>query len=179
MSPLPQQGGPAGPPAPRASYWKRPEVWLLLVLLLGFILPWLQLGAFATGSGLQIAGLPFLLDGLMGGFAGQGGQAAPETQGLWVLHLLYLLPLAAIAALILAAKRKGSWRPLALLAGAMPWATLAYALSFDLEEMAQQSGQTLPEGGVSLFQLLGVGAYLSLLAGLLVMLRALGLLGRR
>lgn len=179
MSPLPQDGGPTAPPATQRSYWKRLEVWLLLLLLLGFILPWLQLGALATGSGLQLAGLPFLLDSFLGGFAQQGGQPAPEMQGLWVLHLLYLLPLATIAALILAAKRLGVWRGAALLAGLMPWAAFAYALSFDLEALAQQSGQQVPAEGLSLFQVLGVGAYLSLLAGLLVVLRALGLLGRR
>lgn len=183
MSPLPQDGGRPGDPAggahaSRPSYWKRLEVWLLLLLLLGFILPWLQLGPFSTGSGLQIAGLPFLLDGVLGGFAAQSGQPSPEMGNLWTLHLLYLLPLAAIAALALAALRK-SWRGMALLAGLMPWAALAYALTVDLEALAAEAGHQPPAGGVGLFDFLGVGAYLSMLAGLLVILRAVGVLGRR
>ncbi len=167
----------AAPPAPRGGYWRRPEVWLAFALLLTFILPWLQLGAFATGSGLQLAGLPFLLDDVRGAFA-QPDPDPAATQSIWVLHLLYLLPLAAIATLVLAALRK-PWRAAALLAGLMPWAAIAYAFSFDLDAVAQQAGQAPPPAGHSLFDVLGIGAYGSLLAGLLLALRALGLLGRR
>ena len=121
---------------------------LLLVIFLFF--PWLDLGGIISAAGYQVPSAARRMAGMLG----QAGQGSAQ---LYLFYLIYLIPAFALATLALNASGFNS-RLTSLLAGAMPLVLLAIAWA---------------KAGNDLFRILGVGAWLSLIAGLALIVIAL------
>ena len=124
---------------------------LLLVVFLFF--PWIDIGGIVSAAGYQLPGAVRQMAGTLG----QAGQPVQVNAQLYLFYLIYLIPAFALATLALNASGFNA-KLTSLLAGALPLVLLAIAWA---------------KAGNDLFRILGVGAWLTLIAGLALIVVAL------
>ena len=124
---------------------------LLLVIFLFF--PWIDIGGIVSAAGYQLPAAARQMAATLG----QTGQPVQGSAQLYLFYLIYLIPAFALATLALNASDFDS-KLTSLLAGALPLVLLAIAWA---------------KIGNDLFRILGIGAWLSLIAGLALIVVAL------
>lgn len=153
----------------------RMENWCAVVMLVAFFLPWVSFGPLGSYSGVQIHKIAQATEteesekseckrcfgiGAVNLFTkcaacnGRGYVTSTVTStkaGSAALYFAYVIPLACVAILALAAKGKRPSKLILILTGAIPLGLLVLHL---------------PKYGSDLFDLLGIGAWLTLLSGL-------------
>jgi len=140
----------------------KPAPILAILMLIALFLPWVSFGV-AGVSGFDILRATFEADGAT------GGMIDPSQMGddAWLLYVFYAIPVGAVLTLLLGFQSAGAGRFFALLTGLAPWAIGIYTY-------LQISGQA---GAEEIFEYLGIGAYATLLVGLLMILCGLGAFG--
>ena len=129
--------------------FKKIENICAIVMLVAFFLPWVSF------MGLSAAG--YSIVGTLNNLLAIGGESAP-----WQVYLIYLVPLAAIGVLVtdyLKTDEKIA-RIVAIIAGVIPIAGIIYLL--------------IQSGGEG-FQVLAMGAYLTILAAIGMLLATFGI----
>ncbi|MBN2652150.1 MAG: hypothetical protein JXR63_07195 [Spirochaetales bacterium] len=141
---------------------KNPRVVFSLLLVVGFFLPWISLGWMKTFSGYNI---PEAVKNFTSGvdmanaFLG-GGSKAKLPAKYYLSFLLYLIPLAGLANMIIyVSVKKIDTRIFSFITGLIPFAFLIYAL-IDV-------GNVLAGAGI--------GFYLCIFSGLFLILSAFGI----
>lgn len=134
----------------------RRENWCALTLVVAFFLPWVSVFI------VSVNGLDLATGG--GSLADLGRQASSKHGQDWYWYLLFLVPLLAALHLVLALRFDRYHKALAVATGAVPVALFAYALA---------------RSGGKLFNFLGIGAWLTVIAGIVMFLLALGVIKRK
>lgn len=143
----------------KTRYLANPEAWFATALFLFFFFPWLSIGGFITISGAQ---LPEIGRGFAQVTSAFSPNTAPSSEAL-LLNLVYLVPLLSIATIVMAV----TGRDIKVIAQVTGGVTLAVFTVLILRT------------GLDLFKWLGLGAYLSILGGLGIILVARGLIKMR
>lgn len=130
---------------------KKLEVQCAIVLLIAFFLPWVSFGGIINVSGYNLTRAVDALESLAGmaQSLGADGAQAELPAKIKLLYLVYLVPVAAAAVLYLDFNGK-STKIASLIGGALP--VLGFAYGF-------------VESGVEMFDFLAIGAVLTGLAG--------------
>ncbi|MCK4909614.1 MAG: hypothetical protein KAS70_06920 [Planctomycetes bacterium] len=122
-------------------------------LIVCFFMPWVSLGGLISFSGYQI---PDLVKGVSSLVSAFSDEPQPMNKKLYILYLLYLIPICSVTTIVLG--RKGiSSRISSLFAGLTPLAAFTYCLS---------------KSGTDIFEGMAIGAWLTIIAavGILVSL---------
>jgi len=138
------------------KFLEKTEMLFAAVLLLGFFLPWASIGGLVSFSGYNI---PEALKGLSG-LAGAFSKETAETPvKVYLSYLLYLIPLLSIIIIVLGFKDIKT-KVISICAGALPFLFLIYAL-IDIG---------------NIFKAASIGVYVTLIAGLCLILSAFGII---
>lgn len=124
-------------------------------MILGFLLPWVSVGGFFSLAGYQ---LPQIMNTVRK-FADSFGAQQNVPSEAYIVYAVYLIPVLAVL-VIVQSMRDADTRFTRLMAGLVPVALLIYAL--------------VRGGGTDALKALSVGAYLTLVAavGMLLTLRS-------
>jgi|ETNmetMinimDraft_13_1059891.scaffolds.fasta_scaffold53167_1 hypothetical protein len=136
--------------------YKKSENIFAIVMLIAFFLPWVNIGGFITVAGYNI---PNVLEGL-GTFANALNKSGSKTEIPFYFYLVYLVPLLTIGIIILDLKGIETKR-VSILAGALPILTLVYFLV---------------KNGFEIYQVMGIGAYITVIASIGLILGALNVI---
>jgi hypothetical protein len=140
-----------------AKFLQRPENWFAAALILFFFFPWVTIG-FISISGAQIPEVGRALQQATFAFNPSAGVSAEAI----FLNAVYLIPILAAATIVMAV----TGRDIKIVALATGGVVLLIFVMM------------LVRIGGSLFQALGVGSYLTLLAAIGIILAALGVIKR-
>jgi len=129
-------------------------------LIIGFFLPWVDIGGFIAISGYQI---PKIINGI-GQFRKMAGQ---ETDGVTLVYiLLYLIPILSVVTIIANIYDKNPKIP-ALFAGIIPIVGLFYLIiKADISE----------NKATDIFQIISIGTYVTLVSAIGMIMSVMGIL---
>ena len=137
--------------------FKKSENIFAIAMLIAFFLPWINLGGLFTVAGYNI---PNTLEGL-GSFANAfKNSGAKGVEVPFYIYLVYLIPLLTIGIIILDLKGIET-NSVSILAGALPIFTLVYFLV---------------KNGFEIYQVMGIGAYITIIASIGLILGALNVI---
>jgi hypothetical protein len=125
-------------------------------LIVFFFFPWISIGGFISIAGYEI---PDIAKGL-GQLAAMGSKTGKVDPQVYLYYLIYLIPIFSVLTIILGIADK-STKATGLIAGAVPIAALIYALS--------QTGSDTFEG-------MAIGAWLTLLTAIAMLLAVVGII---
>lgn len=138
------------------KFIEKAEMSFAALLILAFFLPWISMGGLITFSGYNIPEAIKGISDIVGIFA-EEEVGTPGT--VYLAYLLYLIPLLGLTVIILGFKDIEK-KIVTILAGALPYIYLIYAL--------------IKVGNI--FESASIGLYLTLIAGLCLILSAFGII---
>lgn len=125
-------------------------------LIVFFFFPWVSIGGFISISGYEI---PDIAKGF-GQLAALGSQTGKTDPRIYLFYLIYLIPIFSVLTLIFGLTNNNT-KFTAFVSGIVPIAALFYALS---------------QAGMDIFEGMAIGAWLTLLVAIAMILSLLGLI---
>ena len=138
----------------------KPAPLFAILMLIALFLPWIDLG-LAGVSGFDMLRGIFEADDASGGMVMDPDQMGDDA---WLLYTFFVIPVGAVITLVVGFGSDAAGRFFGLITGLAPWVIAVYAFM-------QLSGQ---EGAGQVFDFLGIGAYATLVVGLLLILTGFG-----
>ncbi len=137
----------------------KPAPLFAILMLVALFLPWIDFG-LAGVSGFDMLKAAFQADDAT------GGMMNPSQMGddAWMLYAFFAIPVGAVITLVVGFGSDAAGRLFGLITGIAPWAIAVYAF-------LQLQGQ---QGAGEVFEYLGIGAYATLVVGLLLILTGFG-----
>ena len=146
------------------KFLQKPENSIAIVLIISFFLPWINVLGFVNVSAYQI---PRAIEGLCKVFSALDEQPESLPSNLYLLYVLYLIPLCSCITLIGSTYKKDT-RISSGIAGTVIFVVLAYALI----------SKEVPKFEIGVLEDFGIGLWITLAASAAMLLEVLGITGK-
>ncbi|HOJ28080.1 MAG TPA: hypothetical protein PL059_03320 [Spirochaetota bacterium] len=138
------------------KFLEKTEMLFAAILIVSFFLPWASIGGLISISGYNV---PDALKGIsaLGEIFAKGEEQS--LKGIYLSYLLYLIPLLSIIIIVLGMKDYNT-KIISICTGFLPFLFLIYLLMNEF----------------NVFEVASIGVYLTLIAGLCLILSAFGII---